>query len=134
VRVLTPEGRMVISVPAHHFLWGHQDDLVHHLRRYSREELEDLCRRCGLKIIRITNYGTALLPMAFLVRKAKNLVGRFSPRVKDISDFRLADFPAFNRLLLSILRLEKLGLSRLDLPFGLMLYVLAEKDLRDPDK
>ena len=134
VRVLKTEGRMVISVPAHHFLWGHQDELVHHLRRYSREDFESLCGRCGLKIIRITNYGSTLLPLAFLVRKAKNFLGRISPRVKEISDFRLADFPAFNNLLLSVLRLEKLGLVRLDLPFGLMLFALVEKDIPGPEK
>jgi len=128
VRVLKPEGRMVILVPAHHFLWGHHDDLAHHLRRYSREELENLCRKCGLRIVRSTHYGATPLPPAYLVRKFKNILGRFYPRMREVSDFRLASFPGLNPLFLSILRLEKLGLSRLNLPFGLMLYALVEKD------
>lgn len=134
VRVLKPGGRVMISVPAHRFLWGHNDELAHHWRRYSRGEVEKLCRDCGLRIIRITNYGTTPMPLAWLVRKIKNYFGHFSPGLKNISDFRLASFPDLRFFFLSVLRLEKRGLRRVNLPFGLMLYVLAEKDLRDPDK
>lgn len=134
VKLLKPEGRVMISVPAHGFLWGHNDELAHHWRRYSRAELEKLCRDCGLRIVRITHYGTTPMPLAWLVRKTKNFFGRFSPGLRDISDFRLASFPDLRVFFLSVLRLEKRGLRRVNLPFGLMLFVLAEKDLPDSDK
>src|SRR5712691_3232824 len=38
-RVLRPEGRAVLFVPAFMFLWGVQDDISHHRRRYTRAEL-----------------------------------------------------------------------------------------------
>ena len=78
LRVLKPQVRVMISVPAHHFLWGHNDELAHHWRRYSREEVEQLCRDCGLRIIRITHYGTTPMPLAWLVRKTKNFLDRKS--------------------------------------------------------
>lgn len=133
-RVLKPGGRVVIAVPAHHFLWGHNDELAHHLRRYSQKEIEELCRASGFRLMRTTHYGAAPFPLAFVVRKIKNGLSLIFPKLKEISDFRLASFPGLKLFFLSVLRLEKRGLSRFNLPFGLMLYVLAEKDLPDPDK
>lgn len=38
-RVLKPEGRVLITVPAFRMLWGLQDDVSHHKRRYRAREL-----------------------------------------------------------------------------------------------
>ena len=127
VRVLKPGGKVVISVPAHHFLWGHNDELAHHQRRYSQVELENLCRECRLKILRSTYYGATLFPPALVVRKVKNRLSRVFPKLKEITDFRLASFPFFNRLFLAVLRLENQGLKKVHPPFGMMLFLLAEK-------
>ena len=56
------------------------------------------------------------------------------PKLKEITDFRLTSFPGLRLFFLSILRLEKHGLSRFNLPFGLMLYVLAEKEITSAEK
>lgn len=133
-RVLKPGGRVVINVPAHHFLWGHNDEIAHHLRRYTRDEITALCRACGLKILRMTNYGAAPLPLTFLVRKIKNGLSVVFPKLKEITDFRLAAFPGLGFFFLSVLRQEKRALNRFDLPFGLMLYVLAEKENSGAEK
>ena len=127
VRVLKPRGRAVITVPAHHFLWGHNDELAHHQRRYSQVELENLCQECRLKILRSTYYGATLFPPALVVRKVKNRLSRVFPKLKEITDFRLASFPFFNRLFLAVLRLENQGLKKVHPPFGMMLFLLAEK-------
>jgi len=39
-RVLRPDGRAVLFVPAFMFLWGVQDDISHHRRRYTLPELK----------------------------------------------------------------------------------------------
>lgn len=127
VRVLKPDGQVAIAVPAHRFLWGHMDELAHHLRRYTRREVESLFQENGLSIRRITHYGITLLPWVFIVRKCKNVLGHASPEVKNISDFRLAAFPGLGGIFLNIFRLEKIWLRKRNLPFGLMLFILAEK-------
>lgn len=126
-RVVKPGGQIAIAVPSHRFLWGHMDELAHHLRRYARRELVDLCEENGLLIKRMTHYGAIPFPWAFVVRKLKNILGLASPEVKYVTDFRLAVFPGLGGLFLNLLRLEKVWLRKRNLPFGLMLFVLAEK-------
>ena len=47
-RVLAPGGTAIISVPAFQSLWGLQDEVAHHKRRYLKGELLDLIGRGGL--------------------------------------------------------------------------------------
>src|ERR1044071_3126948 len=53
-RVLRPGGRVLLFVPAFMFLWGVQDDISHHRRRYTRAELTDAIERAGLSVERST--------------------------------------------------------------------------------
>lgn len=48
---LDPSGRIFIFVPAFAWLYGSFDREINHYRRYSRNDLEDKCRRAGFKII-----------------------------------------------------------------------------------
>ena len=41
-RVLRPSGRAFLFVPAFMFLWGVQDDISHHRRRYTRAGLQQV--------------------------------------------------------------------------------------------
>src|SRR5260370_39392094 len=38
-RVLRPDGHILVTVPAHRFLWGDQDEVNMHKRRYTAPEL-----------------------------------------------------------------------------------------------
>src|SRR6266404_899461 len=51
-RVLRPDGRAVLFVPAFMFLWGVQDDISHHRRRYTLPELKQKLRDAGLEVER----------------------------------------------------------------------------------
>ena len=53
-RVLRPGGYALLFVPAFNFLWGVQDDISHHRRRYTLRELKDTVEQAGLKIDRAT--------------------------------------------------------------------------------
>src|SRR5258708_30650988 len=53
-RVLRPGGRAVLFVPAFMFLWGVQDDISHHRRRYTLPELKRKLREAGLTVERAT--------------------------------------------------------------------------------
>jgi hypothetical protein len=39
---LNPGGHVMVTVPAHQFLWTEMDEVVHHVRRYERSQLLDL--------------------------------------------------------------------------------------------
>jgi SAM-dependent methyltransferase len=51
-RTLDSQGRILIFVPALRWLYGRFDEQVGHVRRYTKAELEDKCRRAGFKIIK----------------------------------------------------------------------------------
>jgi len=53
-RVLRPGGRLLVAVPAFMFLWGKQDEVSHHHRRYTAKTM----RRA------LTEAGFALPPLA----------------------------------------------------------------------
>ena len=53
-RVLRPGGYAFLFVPAFMFLWGVQDDMSHHRRRYTLAGLQRVVRAAGFEIERAT--------------------------------------------------------------------------------
>lgn len=123
-RTLTSGGGVILTVPQHPWLWSHQDELAHHVRRYRRGELEDKLRRCGFAIVHSTSFITLLLPLLALSRRAlqrKDDDPFHEMRIGDVS----------NSLLDAMLKLEfqflRLGLR---LPVGGSRLVVAIKEVR----
>jgi SAM-dependent methyltransferase len=65
---LKPDGRLLISVPAHEKKWTASDEWAGHYRRYERDHLVALLERCGFRILHIENYGFPLANMLMGVR------------------------------------------------------------------
>src|SRR6266404_5127912 len=53
-RVLRPRGRALLFVPAFMFLWGVQDDISHHRRRYTVKEFKQTVSAAGFEVERAT--------------------------------------------------------------------------------
>ncbi|WHZ19740.1 MAG: hypothetical protein OJF55_001889 [Rhodanobacteraceae bacterium] len=68
-RALHPGGGVLLTVPQHPWLWSHQDELAHHVRRYRRGELEEKLRRTGFDILHSTSFVTLLLPLLLMSRR-----------------------------------------------------------------
>ena len=54
-RVLSDEGVLVVTVPAHEFLWSGADELLGHVRRYNRKMLRGQLSEAGFVIERSTH-------------------------------------------------------------------------------
>jgi dolichyl-phosphate beta-glucosyltransferase len=120
-RILDQDGRLVVTVPAYRWMWSYADELLGHYRRYTRPQLRAQLARTGFEVQRISYFHAWLLPVAWVFRKARRLVGR-----ADSAD----DFPLpgpLNRLLLGLAALERKILDRVDLPFGLSIVAVARK-------
>jgi 2-polyprenyl-3-methyl-5-hydroxy-6-metoxy-1,4-benzoquinol methylase len=65
-KMLRPGGRVILTVPAHRWLWSRIDELSSHHRRYSRKSLSSLLRSSGFEILECRYFFTALLPGLFL--------------------------------------------------------------------
>lgn len=65
--LLCDGGRLALSVPAYQWMWGQQDVVNMHCRRYTRGELCRKLDRHGFEIVRATYFNTVLfLPIASL--------------------------------------------------------------------
>ena len=68
-RVLAPGGTAVITVPAFESLWGVQDDVSHHKRRYRKRQLEARMRAAGLARVEVFYFNYLLFFPIWLARQ-----------------------------------------------------------------
>jgi len=54
--VLEPGGVLVLTVPAHPFLFDEMDRIAHHRRRYRRSELQDKLFIVGFRILCLSHF------------------------------------------------------------------------------
>jgi SAM-dependent methyltransferase len=59
-RWLAPNGKMMLSVPAHRSRWGSGDVWAGHYRRYDRSDIQELVASCGMEIEHFECYGFPL--------------------------------------------------------------------------
>jgi SAM-dependent methyltransferase len=118
LRLLEPDGIILITVPAFPVLWTAHDDLNHHLRRYTRASLRALAERSGLEL-RACEYAYHwLFPVKLAVRLKEAILGS-RPRPPGIPS------EPINTILYRMLRLERTLLGKLDLPLGSALIAVG---------
>jgi SAM-dependent methyltransferase len=61
-RVLRPDGRLYLTVPAYQFLWSVDDNYAQHCRRYTTSQLSRRLRRAGFAA-EFATYFFSLLPL-----------------------------------------------------------------------
>ncbi|ROQ91781.1 methyltransferase family protein [Delftia acidovorans] len=64
-------GIFIASVPAHQRKFGRSDEIVGHVRRYERLQMQKLLESVGLKEIKMVNYG---YPITELTRTLSNRI------------------------------------------------------------
>jgi SAM-dependent methyltransferase len=121
-RVLRPGGALVVFVPALRLLWGLQDDVSHHRRRYGKQQLRGLLAGAGLQIQRLTFFNSFLFPPILAAR----LMMRLFPPRRLRSENELGG-PISNALLAAIFGAEAPLLERIDLPLGVSLGCVARR-------
>ncbi|MSP16437.1 MAG: class I SAM-dependent methyltransferase [Myxococcales bacterium] len=122
LRVLAPGGRAIIFVPALKILWGLQDDVSHHRRRYRRAELHAVLTNAGLEVERLTYFNTLLFPPILAARLAMRV-----RRPKHLASENQVGGRLTNALLASIFALEAPIVAKLDLPIGVSLACIARR-------
>jgi 2-polyprenyl-3-methyl-5-hydroxy-6-metoxy-1,4-benzoquinol methylase len=60
--MLRPGGRIILTVPAHQWLWSRVDELSSHYRRYNRRSMTALLAAAGFDILDCRYFFTALVP------------------------------------------------------------------------
>ena len=111
-RVLRPGGRVLLFVPTFMFLWGLQDDVSNHRRRYRLPELRRVLEQAGFEIERTTYANITFFLPILLVRQLMKLTGTRADSENNIN------VPALNGVLGRVLAAESWLLKRMNLPFG----------------
>lgn len=122
-RVLRSDGRILLFVPAFMFLWGVQDDVSHHRRRYTLPQLLKVVREAGFEIERATYANITFFLPILLVRKFMRLTGIRTETENSIG------ISAFNGLLGRVFGAESSFLRRMNLPFGVSALCVARKSV-----
>jgi len=120
-RVLGPGGRVLITVPAFPILWGLQDRVSQHKRRYIRRDLADRVTRAGFSI-ETCYYFNFLLFLPILV--GRRLIDIFRLNVQ--SEAQL-NSPLLNRMLGAIFAADVAMAPILRPPFGVSILIVARK-------
>jgi hypothetical protein len=120
-KCLKPGGKILITVPAHQWMWSAHDVVNHHKRRYSKATLTAALKAAGLKWQKLGWFNSLLFPAAVAARMAGRLTG------KDDSDDSPPSKP-LNAIFESVFRLERHLVGRVPLPPGLSIIVLASPE------
>jgi SAM-dependent methyltransferase len=111
-RVLRPGGHVLLFVPTFMFLWGLQDDVSNHRRRYRLPELRRVLEQAGFEIERTTYANITFFLPILLARKLMRVTG-----IKAESENNI-NVSAFNGLLGGMLGAESVVLKYMNIPFG----------------
>lgn len=116
---LAPGGKILITVPAHQWMWSAHDVVNHHHRRYSKASLRTAIETAGLRPRKLGYFNSLLFPLAAGARLAGRITGR------DDSDDTPPPAPV-NALFETIFRAERHLVGRLPMPPGVSILTLAE--------
>jgi SAM-dependent methyltransferase len=120
-RVLKNEGILILTVPAFGFLWGIQDVMTGHKRRYSKKEITKELTEAGFEIMKSSYFNFFLFFPILMARRMIHIFG-----VKIESENRI-NFPLINFFLKAIFFLEPYVLKHFSFPIGVSIFCIAKK-------
>ena len=112
---LKPGGHILLTVPAHPWMWSAHDEVNHHHRRYTKASFKAVIAAAGLRIDMISYFNSLLFPLAAAARIAGRL-----PGPQDRAD-ALPPAPV-NRLFATLF--ERHAIGRFPFPPGVSLVAL----------
>lgn len=125
-RVLRPGGHALLFVPTFMFLWGLQDDVSNHRRRYRLPQLRRVLEQAGFEIERSTYANITFFLPILVMRKLMRLTG-----IKTDSENSI-NVSALNGVLGGLLGSESTVLRYINLPFGVSGLCVAKKPAAKP--
>ncbi len=120
-RVLRPDGRALLFVPAFMFLWGVQDDISNHRRRYTLKQLKDVVRSAGFEVERTTYVNISFFTPIFLGRLLMRATGLRPESENNIT------IGFLNGVLGKLLAAERGPLRYMNFPFGVSIICVARR-------
>ena len=120
-RVLRGGGRTLLFVPAFMFLWGVQDDISNHRRRYTLKDLKRVVRGAGFEVERATYVNISFFAPILLGRLFMRATGLRPESENNIT------IGFLNGLMGKLLSAERGPLRYLNFPFGVSIICVARR-------
>ncbi len=102
--MLKPNGHVILTVPAHQWLWNRDDAIAAHKRRYTLRELKIVMEKAGFETLHGRYFFVSILPL-LLLRRILN-ADNGSPVEEKEHHQEININPLINRILLKMSRLE----------------------------
>jgi len=120
-QILRKGETLILTVPAFNFLWGIQDVVTGHKRRYSKKEITNKLREVGFEILKSSYFNFFLFFPILMARRMIRLMGL------KIESENKVNFPLINVFLKSIFSFEVYTLRYFSFPFGVSIFCIARK-------
>lgn len=122
-RSLKPGGVLMVTVPAYEWMWGVQDEVALHFRRYNMSSLLSLVRNRNFSILKKSYFNTFLfIPIAFV-----RLVDKLFKIKSRESDFDINN-KLVNALFYFVFNLESKLFKLINFPFGVSILLVLRKN------
>lgn len=113
--MLSDRGKIVLTVPAHMWLWCEEDKISNHFIRYEQNNLKQILIDEGFSIKYASNFFISILPLLYLRKK-----------MKPSNNIKIN--PIINFILLLISNLENKILNFVTFKIGGSIIIVAEKN------
>ena len=120
-RVLRPDGRLLLFVPAFMFLWGVQDDVSHHRRRYRLPALKKLLEEGGFEVERSSYANFTFFVPVLIVRTLMRWFG-----IRTATEYEI-NIKKMNTPLSWLFAAERFVLASGGFPFGVSALCVARR-------
>jgi hypothetical protein len=122
-----PGGALILTVPAHKWLFDEMDELAFHRRRYDRRGLRRVLEQSGFEVRLLSHFMSPVVPILLLVRSAGRVLRRRHSRLERRRT-EMEVVPVFNELMRGLLALERAMMALLPLPFGSSIVAVALRE------
>ncbi len=122
-KMLKKNGKIILTVPAHQWLWSRIDEFSSHKRRYNLKTIKNLLIKNGFKILYAKHFFVLILLFLFLrtiLNKKKHLI--------DVKKSGLEISPVLNLLLYFISKIEIILLAPFSPKIGGSIIIAGEKN------
>lgn len=120
-RVLSPDGCVLLFVPAFMFLWGVQDDVSNHRRRYTLPGLLSVVKKAGFSIEWASYANISFFLPVLAVRSVMRLMG-----LRAATEYGI-NISVMNAPFSWLFGAERFVLKRSRLPFGVSAVCIARR-------
>jgi 2-polyprenyl-3-methyl-5-hydroxy-6-metoxy-1,4-benzoquinol methylase len=120
--LLKDSGKVIITVPAHQWLWSLYDRVAHHKRRYTKKDLIETLEKNGFEIIEMKYFFILITPLLLIRRIFK------ADKGGNYTGYRAEDSIKnhfMNKFLLGLCRIENRFIDYIPNFFGGSLCVVA---------